>query len=58
MKKVDLWSNDPTTAQCEEMKKSAFDLLQQMRGCPEGVVTVQEALEAWRDVDCSAFGNL
>lgn len=55
LRQVDLFSDNLTTAQCEEMRKSALKVLQKMRGCPSGVVTTEEALQAWRDTDCSAF---
>ena len=55
IKKVDLWTNDMTTARCEEMRASAFTVLQKLRGCAQGVVTVEEALQATRELDCSAF---
>ena len=37
------------------MRKFAWIVLQNMRGCPSGVVTTEEALQAWREVYCTAF---
>ncbi len=55
LKKMTQWEDDMTTARCEEMRKSAISVLQKLRSCPGGVVTAEEAMESWRDVDCSAF---
>lgn len=53
-RKVDAWAANPSAAKCEEMRTSAIELLQRIRGCP-GAANVQQALESWKDVDCSPF---
>jgi hypothetical protein len=52
--KLDVWSNELTTARCEEMRTSAFAVLQKIKGCP-GTVSTEEAMQGWREVDCSSF---
>ena len=54
---LERWSNNPTSATCETLRKSAIDALNKLRGCP-GVSDMEAGLEGWRDLDCSPFDLL
>ena len=54
--RLDAFSDDPTTARCNSLRQSAITLLNRLDGCP-GDQGVKQALQQWRDIDCSAFGN-
>jgi hypothetical protein len=54
--KLDNFSNDPTTTSCNSLRQSAITLLNRLDGCP-GDQGVKQALQQWRDIDCSAFGS-
>lgn len=52
--RLDDFSDDPTVATCNSLRQSAITLLNRLDGCP-GAQGVKQALQQWRDLDCSAF---
>ncbi|HWL00408.1 MAG TPA: hypothetical protein VNQ55_10690 [Parapedobacter sp.] len=57
---INAFSENPSVANCDKMKKVGEDYLKAARNCnlyPEYQKTAEEALADWKDMDCSDFGN-
>lgn len=57
---IKAFSEDPSVANCEKMKKIGEDYLKAARNCnlyPEYKKQAEEALADWKDMDCSEYGD-
>lgn len=57
---VNAFSENPSVANCDKMKKIGVDYLNAARKCnlyPEYRKTAEEAIADWEDMDCSEFGD-
>lgn len=49
--RFDVWVDNVTPANCNDLRSSAIRLLQKMEGCP-GVTNLEATMKEWRDIDC------
>ncbi|WP_192822242.1 hypothetical protein [Rufibacter sp. LB8] len=47
------FNQNPTAANCNALKQSALDVIEKARKCNDA--NWEQAAQAWRNVDCSAF---
>lgn len=55
---IKAFSDDPSVANCDKMKKIGEDYLKAARNCnlyPEYKKAAEEAIADWKDMDCSEF---
>ena len=58
---VNAFSENPSVANCEKLRKAGVDYLKAAEKCakwyPEAVKSAKEAIKMYEDIDCSEFGN-
>jgi len=58
---VNAFSEDPSVANCEKMKRAGVDYLKAAEKCakwhPEAVKSAKEAIKMYEDIDCSEFAS-
>ncbi|HWK59592.1 MAG TPA: hypothetical protein VNQ80_19780 [Parapedobacter sp.] len=59
-KAINAFSEDPSVANCDKMKKIGVDYLKAAQNCnlyPEYKKAAEDAIADWKDMDCSEFAD-